>query len=67
MKLVRDVLGLAAIFLLGFGYLGSQWFYFNGDPARWAFSMDQTSIRILASVILVGAIALAFIPEKEDK
>lgn len=66
MKAVRDVLGLGAIFLLGFGYLGSQWFYFQGDPARWAFSVDQTPIRVLATILFVGAIVLAFIPEKES-
>lgn len=66
MKLLRDVLGLGAIFLLGFGYLGSQWTYFNGDPARWAFAVDQSSIRLLAALLFVGAIVLSFFPEKES-
>ena len=66
MKVVRDVLGLAAFFLLGFGYLGSQWAFFQGNPSQWAFALDQSSIRMLASVLLFGAIVLAFIPEKES-
>lgn len=70
MKLARDVFGVLAIFLLVLGYLGSQWSYDPAAPQRaasWAFSMDQPPIRILASVLLLGAIILAFIPEKEGE
>lgn len=70
MKLARDILGLLAIFLLGLGYLGSQWAYDPADPLRatqWAFAMDQPPIRILASILLLGAIVCAFVPVKEDE
>lgn len=67
MKLARDILGLGAIFLLGFGYLGSQWVYFTGDPARWAFAVDQTPVRILAGVLFVGAVVLSFFPVEEGE
>lgn len=70
MKLARDVFGILAIFLLVLGYLGSQWSYDPSNPVRaaqWAFSMDQQPIRLLASILLLGAIILAFIPEKEEK
>ncbi len=70
MKLARDILGLLAIFLLGLGYLGSQWAYDTADPMRatqWAFAMDQQPIRVLATILLVGAIVCAFIPVKEDE
>lgn len=66
MKLLRDILGLGAVALLGFGYLGSQWFYFQGDPARWAFAMDQTSIRLLAAILLLGAIVASFRPVGDE-
>jgi len=65
MKLVRDLLGLMAVILLGAGYLGSQLLYYQGDPARWAHSMDAASIRILAAILLLAAIALSFVPERE--
>lgn len=65
MKLVRDILGIVAILLLGVGYLGSQVLYYQQDPARWAHSMDAPSVRILAAILLLGAIVLSFIPERE--
>jgi hypothetical protein len=67
MKLVRDLLGLMAVILLGAGYLGSQVFYYQGEPARWAHSMDASSVRILAAILLLGAVVLSFFPEKEGE
>jgi hypothetical protein len=66
MKTLRVVLAAVSILLLLAGYLASQWAAFTGSAADYAAKADQTPIRILALVLLVAAIALAFVPERED-
>lgn len=57
-------LSIAVLALLGAGYLGSQYAYFNGSAPQWAEKMDQPPIVWLSLLLLAGSIALAFCKEK---
>ena len=65
MKLVRLMLGLAATALLLGGYIASQFAALNGQAAEYATKVDQAPIRYLALALLIGSIALAFLPERD--
>lgn len=65
MNLVRFGLTLFAALLLGGGYAASQYAYFNGRAAEFAAQMDQPAIRWLATLLLIAAIALVFVKDKE--
>ncbi|MEQ1934893.1 MAG: hypothetical protein ABL962_13620 [Fimbriimonadaceae bacterium] len=67
MKLARNILSGLAFVLLGLGYLGSHWFQSNGSPAAWAFAIDQPPIRMIAWILLVGAIVLSFSQGQEEE
>lgn len=67
MKLARLVLSAVAVLWLLGGYLLSQYEQLLlGNPAGYAASVDVPQVRLLSVVLLVGAIALAFVPEKEN-
>jgi hypothetical protein len=66
MKLARLTVSLAAILLLGGGYVASQVAVLNGQSAEYALKVDQAPIRFLALVILLAAIALAFVKDKGE-
>lgn len=66
--LMRQLLALGALLLLGGGYVGSQVAAMNGRHAEFAYQMDQFPIRVLAAVLLVGALVLALVPDDlEDR
>jgi hypothetical protein len=66
MKTVRVVLSAISVLLLLAGYLASQWASLSGSAASYAEKVDQPPIRMLALLLLVAAIVLAFVPARED-
>ena len=66
MKALRNMIALVAVAFLGVGYLASQASVLGGNVSKYAFQMDQPGIRLLAALVLVGAILMAFVPERED-
>lgn len=66
MKALRNMIALVAVVFLGSGYFASQLAMMRQEPSRFALQVDQPAIRMLSLVLLLGAIVLAFIPEKED-
>lgn len=65
MKSARQIVGILLIVLLTLGYAASQWMTLQGRAAEWAAKVDVPPIRMLALVLLVGALALAFVPDRE--
>ncbi len=66
MKLARMLLVLVASLLLGGGFVASQLASLRGDSYSYAQRMDAAPIRYLALALLIAAVALSFVPEKED-
>ena len=64
MKLARLLTGMAAIALLLGGFVASQFAALGGQAADYAHKIDQAPIRMLALLILVGSIILAFFPDR---
>ena len=67
MRTVRLVLSVGTVLVLLGGYLASQYAALSGDQsaAEYAAKVDVAPIRLLASFLVVAAIVLAFIPERE--
>lgn len=63
---LRNALAALVIGLLTLGWLGSSWASMNGRAPEWAQKVDQAPIRILALAILVLALVIAFVPERES-
>ena len=63
MKLARLVVVAVAALLCGGGFVASQLASINGDAQNYATRMDQAPIRMLALLLLVAAIALAFVKD----
>lgn len=63
--LIRTVYAIAATLVVVGGYVASQWAYFHGNAAEYAKSVDSTPIVAVSAVLVVAAIVLAFLPEKE--
>ena len=55
------LVALVAFVLVGGGYLASQLAAVRGNHAAFAYQMDQTPVRLLACIVLVGALVLAFL------
>ena len=66
MKLARMVLVLVASLLLGGGFVASQMASLNGDSLAYVQRMDSAPIRYLALLLLVSAVGLSFVPEREE-
>jgi hypothetical protein len=64
MNSVRFILSAAVIAVLGAGYLASQYFWFNGEPAKWTATIDTPPVVWAALLVFLGSIALAFVKEK---
>lgn len=54
---------LAALLVLGWG--GAALAAMGGTAADWAVRTDAAPVRLLALVALVGAVALAFVPDRD--
>ncbi len=71
MKLLRNLVCLVAVLLMGGGFVASEFAALGGTAQDYAAKVDQPPIRLLALVVLVGAVALAFVrdtdtPEQGD-
>ena len=66
MKSIRLMLSGVVALLLTVGYLANEAAWLQKDPAVYVFKVDQTPVRILAAVLLIGAIGLALVPDKEE-
>lgn len=67
MSTLRNALATAVVLALAAGYVASQWAFFAGESARYATQVDSPPIRILALIVLILAIALGILPEREAK
>ena len=65
MKLARMVITMMAVALLFGGFLASLSAAIQGTAAEYAQKIDVPPVRMLATIIFVGALILAFIPDKE--
>lgn len=65
MKNVRLILSVATLVLLVGGYAASQAAVFNGSTEAYAKKIDSPQIQALALILLVGAVALAFVRDPE--
>ena len=66
MSFLRYSLTVAALLALAAGYAASQYAFFNGRAAEYAQTVDTPFVKILALLILLVAIALSFLPDKEE-
>jgi len=58
---------VVALAFLALGYAASQYYYFVGDASGFAARMDATPIRALATLILLAAVALSFLSERDPE
>jgi hypothetical protein len=63
MKLARLVVVAVAALLCGGGFVASQLASLNGDSQNFATRMDEPPIRMLALLLLVAAVSLAFVKD----
>ena len=67
MKLARWVLSVVAALLLSGGFLASQWFAYQGRASEYAARVDQPSMVYLSLLLLVAALVLGFLPDREGE
>ena len=61
MTKVRTVLSILVIVLLGVGYAGSQFSVFRGNASDYAAKIDSPPVKLLALLILLASVVLAFV------
>lgn len=66
MKTIRLTVALAGALLMAAGYFASQIAYFSGRAVNYAESIDQSAVRLLALVLLGGALILGSIAPPEE-
>lgn len=62
---LRAAFATLVVVLLVFGWGGAAWAAMHGNALEWAQKTDAAPIRTLALVVLLAAIALAFVPDRE--
>lgn len=67
MKTLRTALSAITILLLLAGYVASQLAALNGTASDYAERVDQAPIRYAALALLIAAIVLAFVREREPE
>lgn len=66
MRTLRLAVSGTTVLLLALGYLGSQWAALNGQASDWARRMDEPPVVMLSLILLLGAIVLFLLPDRED-
>src|SRR6478609_9523676 len=66
MRTLRTALTAVALCLLCVGYAASQLSYFMGNFVDYAARVDSPPVQRLAALLLLSAVILTFIREKED-
>ena len=64
---LRTALTTLLVALLVAGWGGAALAAMVGNAADWAVKVDAAPIRLLALVALLGAVLLAFVPERESE
>lgn len=64
---LRTAFSALVVALLGVGWSGAAWASLHGAAGEWAVWVDAAPIRALALVVLVVAVALAFVPDREPE
>ena len=67
MKRLRLAVSVIGLILLAGGYFASQFAYWGGATESYIRGLDQSALPLLSLALLVAAIILAFIPDKEAK
>lgn len=67
MKTVRYALSVLTVLLLAAGYGASQFAFFGGETAAYAQRVDQPPVRMLSLILLLAAVALAFVRDEDVK
>lgn len=65
MKALRTAVGLTGALLLAGGYFASQWSFFSGDTAGYIARLDASPVPMVALAVLLAAIVLCIVPERE--
>ncbi len=66
MNLLRLATALVGVALLGGGYLMSLGHFFGGTTAQYTQNLDSSPLRWLCLALLVLAVVLAFLPDKDE-
>lgn len=67
MRSLRTALTVAALVLLSAGYAASQIAYFQGQFIEYAARVDSPPVRALSGLILLAAVVLAWIPDRDEE
>ncbi len=65
MTSLRRLLSYIVLSLLTLGYLASQWAALTGVAPDYAARVDIPQVKLLSLLLLVAALVLAFIPDRE--
>jgi hypothetical protein len=69
MKTLRLALAIALTTVVVGGYAASQFIYLRGPDATAQFEaqVNQPQVHLLMLILLIGAVALGFVPDREDE
>jgi hypothetical protein len=65
MKIFRLIIALIGTLLLVGGYFASQSAFFGATTAQYVQKLDDSPVPLLALGLLVSAVVLGFIPDKD--
>jgi len=66
MRPFRTILSIAVTLALAGGYLASQVYAFKHEATEWARLIDTPAISWTALAVLVAALALSFVQDREE-
>ncbi len=67
MKTARIGVMTASLILCGVGYFVSQASFFFGSTANYVSALDQSSIPVLSTLLLLAAVVLGFVPNPDGE
>ncbi|MCB0826543.1 MAG: hypothetical protein KDC26_10165 [Armatimonadetes bacterium] len=67
MKSVRLAVSVIGLLLMAGGYFASQSAYWGGNTEAYIKGLDSSPLPVLALVLLLTVLVLAFLPDKEAK